>query len=171
MQDRRNRGIIQPPVTFSLEPGQIVLSKEPDIIRTILGSCVSVCLWCAKMKCGSMNHFMYPRTDNPREATPRYGNASMVALLRLMYEEGCAREDIVAQLFGGSFPKGARGRNIGEENIDVARSYLDRHSIPLVSQDVGGMLGRKILFDTQSGHVAVLKVHSLRAQDWPSVVW
>ncbi|MFW5775256.1 MAG: chemotaxis protein CheD, partial [Chitinivibrionales bacterium] len=128
-------------------------------------------LWCERLRCGGMNHFMYPRADDAKSATPRYGNASMTALVRLMDEEGCERREIVAQMFGGSFPKGARGRDIGEENISVARSFLRRHAIALVSQDVGGMLGRKILFDTQSGHVAVLKVHALRKQDWPSQIW
>ncbi len=36
----------------------------------------------------------------------------------------------------------------------------------VASEDVGGKKGRKILFDTASGHVAVLKVHDLRREDW-----
>ncbi len=118
-----------------------------------------------------MNHFMYPRAQNPKTATARYGDASMTALIRLMDEEKCDRKEIVAQLFGGSYPRGAGGQNIGEENIAVARSYLRKKDITIISEDVGGILGRKILFDTTSGHVAVLKVHSLRSHDWPSEIW
>ena len=52
--------------------------------------------------------------------------------------------------------------------MSVARRALSRRGIRVASEDVGGSLGRKIVFDTGSGQVAVLKVRNIRKSDWVS---
>ena len=54
----------------------------------------------------------------------------------------------------------------GERNLELAEKVLAKRSISVSSRDVGGTKGRKIVFDGRTGHVAVMKVHKLRKEDW-----
>ncbi|MCD6570373.1 MAG: hypothetical protein J7L53_06695 [Deltaproteobacteria bacterium] len=69
-------------------------------------------------------------------------------------------------MFGGAYPEDDPERDIGKKNIAVARYTLEKMSVRIVSEDIGGTRGRKIAFDTASGHVAALKVRRLRRTDW-----
>lgn len=52
------------------------------------------------------------------------------------------------------------------ENVRVARRILARRGISVVSEDVGGSLGRKVIFDISNGEIAVLKIRQVRRSDW-----
>jgi len=151
---------------YFLQPGYIYFSKTPAIVRTVLGSCVAVTLWDKAQQYGGMNHFLRPWTKDPAEATPQFGNVATAALLQIMEDAGCRREDIVAQITGGAAPDGANESDVGQGNVQVAREILSRKGIPVISEDIGGTMGRKIVFDTYTGQLVVLKVHRIRETDW-----
>jgi len=154
---------------YLLMPGFIYLNKGNSVIQAVLGTCVSVCLWDKKRRFGGMNNFLYPFTDDKHKATAKYGNVATITLIRMMEEAGCSKRDIIAQLFGGSSPEGEENserRNIGRENINVARKVLRSKGIKIVSEDIGGHTGRKIAFDVATGNVAVLRVMDIRDSDW-----
>src|SRR5208337_4191605 len=44
--------------TLHVVAGQVHCTAEPLLLMTVLGSCVSVCLWDAVLRRGGMNHFM-----------------------------------------------------------------------------------------------------------------
>ncbi len=44
-----------------LLPGELYLAREPAIIRTILGSCVGVTFWSARLGVGALCHSLLPR--------------------------------------------------------------------------------------------------------------
>jgi chemotaxis protein CheD len=150
---------------YYLEPGFIYFSKKPVMVKTVLGSCVSVCVWDPHLKYGGMNHYLYPVVEDASKAIPRFGNVATLALIRMMLEAGCQPQDLQAQIFGGGYMQDG-DRETGPQNVEVARRMLKRHSIEIVSEDVGGGLGRKIVFDTGTGQVAVLKVQQIRQSDW-----
>ena len=158
-------------VTYLLKPGYVYFSRGAAVVQTVLGNCVSVCLWDKKLHHGGMNNFIYPSTGEPREATARFGNVATATLVRLMEEAGSLCKDVVAQIFGGGSPEGeewARAREIAEGNVAAARRVLSSKRIKIVSEDVGGHMGRKVIFETASGNVAVLKVQDVRESDWHS---
>jgi len=151
---------------YFLEPGYIYVTLTPTIIQTVLGSSVAVCLFDSRLCCAGINHYMYSRIDNPEKATVRYGNVAIPALLKVMIEAGSRIEDMEAQIFGGACLENNPNENIGEKNIAIARYILEKMNVRIVSEDTGGTMGRKIVFDTTSGHIAVLKVRRLRHTDW-----
>ncbi|RJR33560.1 MAG: hypothetical protein C4576_27980 [Desulfobacteraceae bacterium] len=151
---------------YFLKPGYILAPETPTIISTVLGSCVAVCLFDGVRKVGGMNHFPLPSTKNPKEATARYGNVATLALIAMMLEGGSKIKDLEAQIFGGAFKRETCPTNIGLENIKVARRILNRKRIPIKSEDVGGEKGRKIVYDTSTNEVAVIKVDRIRKGDW-----
>ena len=153
--------------SYLLEAGHIYFTKDFAVIQVVLGSCVSVCLWDSRLLYGGMNHFVYPATLESAKATPVYGNVATIALLKMMTEAGSRIRDIKAHILGGGHPENMKeDKGVGTENIKVARDILKKKGVVIASEDVGGIMGRKIVFDTQTGQVAVLKVHKIREEDW-----
>ncbi|KMQ50534.1 Chemotaxis protein CheD [Chitinispirillum alkaliphilum] len=113
-----------------------------------------------------MNHYLYPYIREKIMATPVYGNVAIISLVRMMEEAGCRREDLIAHILGGAHPADDPEFDTGERNIKIARKALAHCRIMVASEDTGGFMGRKIVFDTITGHVAVLKVYNIRSSDW-----
>lgn len=153
-------------ISYYLEPGYIYFSKRAASVGTVVGSCVAVCVWDKQLQCGGMNHFLWPVMNDPGKATPKYGNVATAALLRMMEDAGCKRADLVAQILGGGAPEHVAGEHVGSQNVNIAREVLTKKGIKIIAEDTGGHIGRKIVFDTTSGELAVLRVHKLRESDW-----
>ena len=151
---------------YFLDPGYIFVSLKPVAISTVLGSSVSVCLYDRRSKASGMNHFQFPAICKKNQATARYGNVAIPHLIRMMLAEGSKTENLEAQILGGAAGPEITTNNIGDENINVARRTLAERRIRIVSEDVGGEKGRKIVFNTSSNEVAVLKVDKIRKGDW-----
>lgn len=142
-----------------LYPGTLFARPREHLISTVLGSCVSVCLWDADAHMGGMNHFMLPLWNGEGLATPKFGNIAIEKLLARMFAMGCRRENLTAKLFGGANVTG-RGSDvymIGDRNAMLACQMLEEYAIPIVASDIGGTLGRKIIMNSASGVVFVSK--------------
>lgn len=154
------------PVNYFLDPGYIILPKSPTVVSMVLGSCVSVCIYDPRRRVGGMNHFQFPYIRERHRATARYGNVATITLIRLMLDSGSKKKHLEAQILGGANSTEFCHKNIGWENIMVARKILASERIDVTSQDVGGEKGRKIVFNTHTNEIAVMKVDKLRAVDW-----
>lgn len=154
------------PINYFLEPGFIYLATRPTIISGVVGSCAAVCLYDRKKKIGGMNLFELPYMDDRRRATARYGNVATLALIRMLLENGSKIKHLEAQIVGGAHNEDVSSRNIGRQNVQMARRVLIQKRIRIVSEDVGGAKGRKIVFNTETNEVAVIKVDRLRSSDW-----
>jgi chemotaxis protein CheD len=157
-------GIVE--ADYLLAPGHMYVAVSPTLIRLVLGSCVAVSLWERNLRIGAMNHFIYPFTKDPARATAKYGNVAVPAMISMMIEYGAAPSDLEAQIFGGATPEEAQHIGIGQKNTRIARLMLEKRGINVISEDVGGFQGRKIVFDTYSGKVAIIKVPKIRMNDW-----
>lgn len=149
-----------------LKPGFIYISSRPAIVSTVLGSCVSVCLYDSVRNTGGMSHFQKPKTTSPEKSTARYGNVSTLALINIMLKDGSKPENLEAQIIGGSYNPEYCEKDIGKKNIKEARKVLKKKRVKIVSEDTGGLKGRKVVFNTLSNEVAVVKVDDLRESDW-----
>ena len=142
------------------------IAEKPTCISTVLGSSVSVCIFDRKKNYGGMNHFQLPFIGEKSKATALYGNVATVSLVRMMLENGSREKHLEAQIFGGAFNRMISKTDIGQENVRIAKKALLRFRIQLVSEDVGGMIGRKIVFNTETAELAVIRVEKLRKDDW-----
>ena len=137
-----------------LHPGEVFASAQPHRITTILGSCVSVCLFDTKQRVAGLNHFLLPHAPRSVEATIRYGDVAVDVLVRRLLALGATRDSLVAKVFGGANVLHAFAddtRHIGAANVELARSTLARHEIPIGAEDVGGIRGRKLVFSIPDG--------------------
>lgn len=144
------------------------VSAEPTIIKTLLGSCVAVCLWDARAGVGGMNHFLLPEGDphGPADEATRFGVHAMDRLIGEMVKLGGIPARFVAKVFGGAtllaMPR--TGGSIPQANLTFVRSYLAREGLPVAATSVGGTLPRQIRFFTESGKVMVRRIETPRAQ-------
>jgi chemotaxis protein CheD len=137
-----------------LLPGQLHVSAEPCQIRTILGSCVSICLWDPHQRAGGMNHFLLPSSEEGKPASLRFADVATKALLDKFLGLGCRPSNLQAKIFGGSSMFQNQNRyasSLGVRNVAVAIDLLKIAGIPLAVQETGGTRGRKIVFNTDDG--------------------
>ncbi len=151
---------------YFLQSGFIFVPLKETFISTVLGSCVSVCIYDRKRKTGGMNHFQFPSTKERYRATACYGNVATIALINMLINDGSKRKHMEAQVYGGAFNPQFSIHDIGEENVMVAKKVLARNRIRIVSEDVGGRKGRKIVFNTTTNEIGLFKVDKLRKGDW-----
>ncbi|MCL4818730.1 MAG: chemotaxis protein CheD [Vicinamibacteria bacterium] len=140
-----------------LQPGQLVASGEPLVISTVLGSCVSVCLWDPHAKVGGMNHFLLPEGPEA-DASPRYAAPAIDALIAQVRGLGSRNGSLTARLFGGACVIEAfrrREGHLGQRNVEIARERLRAVGVPIVGEDVGGGRGRRLHFSLGDGTVTV----------------
>ena len=154
------------PQNYFLQPGYIYVSQTPVLVSTVVGSCIAVLIYDRKHQAGGINHFRYPFTRDHRQATAVFGNVATVALINMLIENGAQIKHLEAQIIGGAFNPDVSTQDVGRENIRVARRVLARKAVRVVSEDVGGRQGRKVVFNTRTNEVAVLKVDRLRLGDW-----
>jgi chemotaxis protein CheD len=137
--------------TAYLHPGQVVVSGEPLQVSTILGSCVAICLYDERAGLGGLNHFVLPDLSTI-DPSPRYAGPAFRELLTRLRDLGARSGALQAKVFGGSDTLGFSAEStIGARNVESARSLLALAGIPIVGEDVGGPVGRKLLFETRSG--------------------
>lgn len=149
-----------------IQPGEyFVVDRSPDGIATVLGSCIAVCLMDIEKKIGGMNHFMLPgdfRNDDVfASKSSRYGMFAMESLINEMMKRGARRDRLTAKIFGGAHVLNFRKTdgNIPESNINFVKSYLQFEEIEVAASDLGGNVGRKIIFlPSESGKVLVKKL-------------
>jgi chemotaxis protein CheD len=136
--------------------GQMVITTVPSEISTILGSCVSVCLWDRETKQAGMNHFLLPgEKDNPI-GNLNQGFAATSRLINSMLNRNSRIENLQAKVFGGCnslFQKSTL--SVGAVNLAAAKFVLSQKGIPITSSNTGGIHGRRIVFNTHTGMVQV----------------
>jgi chemotaxis protein CheD len=142
-----------------LPPGLLHAGAAPCVIRTVLGSCVAVCLWAPRLSVGGMNHYMLPRGAEP-EASPRFGETALVLLLARLHALGARTSELEARVYGGArvVPALKTVAHLGEDNVVVARRWLGLEHIPIVDEDVLGATARRVLFDVATGHAHVTRL-------------
>lgn len=152
-----------------LLPGDYYVTKDEEMITTVLGSCVSACIRDSVLGIGGMNHFMLPETSrsrlNSREESVvgtalRYGNYAMEHLINTILQHGGKRKNLEVKLFGGGKIIATLG-DVGSRNIEFVLDYVDTEALNLVSHDLGDIYPRKVNFYPMTGKVRMKKIKDL----------
>lgn len=154
------------PAQFFLKPGYLMADHASTLVRMVLGNCVAVTVFDQQKCFGGIHQFVFPKTARPEDRTPQYGNVGIPALFKLMLEMGARRDRLVAQIIGGAENREIYDDHLGIKNVDMARSILTELKVPVVSEDIGGSLGRKVLYHSGTNETAVFKVDLIRKSDW-----
>ena len=154
-------------VAAKILPGEYYVSATNELITTVLGSCISVCIRDPRNGIGGMNHFMLPSDKNVSENivsdAARYGNYAMEHLINDILHYGGKRSNLEFKVFGGGKVLDMK-LDIGKKNIEFVFEYLSMESFKVLSQDVGDVYPRKVIYFPKSGIARVKKLKKLHNQ-------
>jgi len=142
-----------------IHAGEYYISAGDELIGTLLGSCVAVCLHDPERRISGMNHFMLPgrisKADIFQDRTARYGITAMNNLLDEMLARGARKELLIAKIFGGGsvLDLERKTNTIPNDNVRLAWVLLEMEDIPVAETDTGGIYTRKLMMDVRSGKV------------------
>lgn len=149
-------------------PGEFYISRGGELISTVLGSCISVCIRDKAMGIGGMNHFMLPEEgdfssdawgSDPTSRMTRYGNWAIEFLINELIKIGADKRRFEVKVFGGGQVI-ANMSDVGQRNILFTFNYLQKEGMASVATDVGDAYPRKVIYYPENGKVLVKKLKS-----------
>ncbi|HAM53280.1 MAG TPA: hypothetical protein DCP92_22235 [Nitrospiraceae bacterium] len=148
-----------------LNIGDVHVSRRPEIIQTVLGSCVSVCLWDENLHIGGMNHFMVPQILKDMKQPGCCGPESITRLVAIITKMGAEVRSLKAKLFGGGriIKEFRQHLDVGRENTKIAKEILRCYQIPIIKELTGTDYGIKVVFYTATGRAFVNKLDTRRS--------
>jgi chemotaxis protein CheD len=152
-----------PEPSHHLEPGYLLIAKKPMLVSGVVGSGMFVALWDSRRRYSGCCCYLLARSRFKSRPSARCGDQAIDRLVRCMADEGSPAADLRAILVGAAVtpanPYGAQTRT-------VAGDSLARHGIPILTEDTGGEMGRKFVYNPVNAESIVMKVNHLRKQDW-----
>lgn len=136
------------------------MARSPEVLETLLGSCVAIMLYDKGKKIGGMAHSVLPEAKNEKVTDPgKYVNTAIPALITKLAVNGARTNKLIAKLAGGAnmFKTSKNSINVGEKNVETAKRLLKQYNIPLVGEDTGGNRSRIVRFYLKTGDVEVRK--------------
>ena len=166
LRHRSATAVLEKEVTIYV--GGVHAAAEPQLVKTLLGSCISVCLFDPVACVGGMNHFMLPDggDDGGHGDLTRFGVHAMDCLIGQMMKLGGDRRRFIAKCFGGAHVLDMQesAAAVPQQNIAFIRSFLSVEGFPVIAEDVGGYQPRHVRFYTSTGRALVKRVDSAQAR-------
>jgi chemotaxis protein CheD len=136
--------------------GQIAIARGPVRLVAILGSCVGVACYHARMQLGALCHVVLP-VSHARAGQPgKFADTAIPQMLEMLKREGALAAGLVAKITGGACMFGAGGPlQIGDDNAKAVLAALASAGVRVVAKDIGGASGRRIAFDCGTGKIEV----------------
>jgi chemotaxis protein CheD len=152
-----------------LLPGEFFVAREDILLSTVLGSCVSACIWDPALKIGGMNHFMLPGDSSPdpapiTAASGRYGVFAMEQLINEIIKRGGRKSSLEAKVFGGgAVLRNFSTINVGDRNAEFVMDFLRTEKIRVSSQDLLDIHPRRVAFFPVTGRALSKKLMQTEA--------
>ena len=139
---------------------EVAISRSPDILRTILGSCVGICLYDPEKGIGGLAHIMLPTSKLGGTSPKKYADSAIPILVNDLVAQGAGK--LIAKIVGGAMmfnlSENSLMGEIGKNNINKVREVLSSLNIPIVADETGGNFGRTIDFYLETGQVKVKSI-------------
>lgn len=147
-------------------PGQYYVTIADEIISTVLGSCIAVCIRDKKLGIGGMNHFMLPVSGedsvelSKSNDAARYGNYAMEHLINDILKNGGRRQFLELKIFGGGKIL-SNMTDVGARNIEFIHEYVKTEGFTVLAEDTGDIYPRKVIYHPASGKAHVKRLKSM----------
>ena len=152
------------PVVASVEPttkkiamAQIGYGEIADMLETLLGSCVGVCVWDSHTHRGALAHVLLSDSQGVKVSPAKFANTAISHLKDQLLRSGANPRCLQAKIIGGAKMFGNNTkRDVGRRNCEAVRAHLEKNKIPLIGEHTGGTKGRMIRFFLNTGEVEVI---------------
>lgn len=133
--------------------GEQAVGSDPDlVISTLLGSCVSCCLWDPVAGVGGMNHMLLTSSAAGEGVCNLVGINAMELLINDVLKQGGQRNRLRAKAFGGAQMVSGLSE-IGKQNSAFILKFLEQEGIVCEGHSLGGETARHLMFWPSSGRV------------------
>ena len=162
-----------------LYPGEMFACFEPSLVTTVLGSCVAVTMHNQRLKLGAICHAQlaapgaHEETGKNHPQPFKFVSLAIPAMIEIFHSHGIPLESIEVKLFGGANvlnlgEKPCAVNDIGANNIHRAQKVLQESRLPISRSHVGGVRGRKLIFNTLTGEVLLKQIQPSNTQYLPT---
>lgn len=128
-----------------------------------LGSCVAIALHDPRFRVAGLAHILLPDPSLSREVDQpaRFASTAVPLLVDAMRQLG-SRAELTARIAGGASLFGTMlsgaGGQVGARNVAAAKAALAAAGITLVGEDTGGVAGRSVTLEVNTGALHVRSV-------------
>lgn len=144
-----------------LQPGEFYWGDHETRIRTLLGSCIAICLWHPELRIGGMSHSLLPDRSAPASSfDARYISEAIELFKQEIKKTGTKPSDYYVKLFGGGTFIQEDEKSIGARNTFTARKLLSENGFSISNEHLGGMMGRNIILQLWNGEVWMKKIQT-----------
>jgi len=138
---------------------QFRTAENPAVLRTILGSCIGICIYDRMKKIGGLAHILLPCAPADGGVPEKYADTAIPLMVQQLVKMGARKEFMSAKIAGGSamfkFSSNTSLGQIGSRNIEETRKALEKHGIAILEEDTGGSSGRVIDFFLDDGRLKI----------------
>ncbi len=140
---------------------KIAQAGDYDYITTYaLGSCIGIAIYDPETKVGGMLHYMLPEASlNPEKARTNpymFADTGIPLLFRNAYKKGAVRSRLSIKIAGGAnVMDQSNFFNIGKRNYLACRKLLYKNNLLISAELVGGVSGKTMRLDLNTGQVEV----------------
>ncbi len=141
-----------------LMTGDCYVSSDPrEMMVTILGSCISVCMRDPMAGVAGMNHILLPtgrvtQCQVDSGFANRFGAYAMEELVNGLIKLGAVRSRMETKIFGGGNVIN-NSAMIGTRNVAFVKEYLSNEKMAICGEHVGGDYPRRIHYFPDTGTV------------------
>ncbi len=138
---------------------------RPTAVQTVLGSCLAACFYVPERNIGAIFHAFLPRCADFDSCFPpepfKYVDTAITSVLKTLERLSVNAGDIQVKLVGGASALVDVHTGIGRKNVAVAREILAGKGLKVLRSDVGGPVGRKILYLTGTGQLFITSMKGI----------
>jgi len=144
------------PKVINVKMAGIDFAKSPEVLQTLLGSCVGVAVWDRRSKWGGLAHVVLPESRGYTNLPGKFADTAIAELKSQLLAKGASPTTLTAKIAGGATMFGKRSdRDVGEKNHRAVLEHLRQHGIRVIAEHIGGDKGRMIRFSLEDGAVEI----------------
>jgi chemotaxis protein CheD len=141
---------------LSVGIGELKIGKRALLEAYGLGSCIGVVLFDRSTGISGIAHILLPGASQNGET--KYAETAIEKMLEDMIKQGARKSKIVSKFAGGAnvFKQiNLEILKIGTRNAISVEETLKQKKIPILAKDVGGEVGRSVMFNPLDGSMIV----------------
>ncbi len=135
--------------------GGLKFAEPPDVLETLLGSCVGIAIWDERSGCGGLAHSLLPEAQGKAAPPGKFVDTAILELKQRLLQKGASPHALRAKVAGGAIMFGKSTETVGTRNCEAALYYLEEQKIRVVAKHLGGNKGRVIRFSLKDWSVRV----------------
>lgn len=145
--------------------GMIRTGKAPEKLGTVLGSCIGLSFYEKSRKIGVLSHIMLPDSGELKniiksEEKGKYADTAIEEMINIFKSKNIDLKNIEIKMVGGAQMFDIKRKNeitkIGKRNEEAIKKLLNQMGMRIKAEVTGGSIGRKIIFDLESGSIMIM---------------